>query len=131
MEAHGFEQWTIEKAIMAGGDHLESIRIAIQEGVQIINGTDAPPGDSDRGVNLTVKEIEHYVDAGLSNLAAIQASTLNCAELMGLAEEIGIVEPGYYADLIAVRENPLEDIQALRGIFFVMQAGRVIRRDQA
>jgi imidazolonepropionase-like amidohydrolase len=131
MEAHGFEPWTIEKATTAGADHLESIRIAIQAGVKIINGTDAPPGDSDRGINLTVKEIGHYVDAGLSNLAAIQASTLNCAELMGLAEEIGVVEPGYYADLVALRGNPLEDIQAFRGIFFVMQAGRVVPRDQA
>lgn len=127
MEAHGFEQWTIEKATKAGADHMESIRIAIQAGVKIVNGTDAPPGDTDKGINLTVKEMEHYVDAGLSNLAAIQASTQNCAEMMGIADEVGVVEPGYDADLIAVRENPLDDIKAFRGIFFVMQAGRVIR----
>jgi imidazolonepropionase-like amidohydrolase len=48
---------------------------------------------------------------------------------MKLDKQIGKVEPGYQADLVATQENPLKDIQALRGIFFVMQSGKVIRQD--
>jgi imidazolonepropionase-like amidohydrolase len=129
MREHRFEEWTIQKALEAGKDHLESIRTAIREGVKILNGTDIPPGDEDEGVNITVKEMEHYVDAGLSPVEAIQTSSLNGAELMGIDNQIGAVEPGYQADLIATRENPLKDIRALREIFFVMQSGKVIRWD--
>jgi imidazolonepropionase-like amidohydrolase len=131
MRENRFEEWTIQKALEAGNDHLESIRTAIREGVKILNGTDIPPGDEDGGVNVTVKEMEHYVDAGLSPLEAIQTSSLNGAELMGIGQQIGVVEPGTQADLIATRDNPLEDIRALRGIFFVMQSGSVIRWDRA
>jgi imidazolonepropionase-like amidohydrolase len=131
MRVNRFEEWTIQKALEAGNDHLESIRTAIRESVKILNGTDIPPGDEDEGVNITVKEMEHYVDAGLSPLEAIQTSSLNGAELMGIGKQIGVVEPGYQADLIATPENPLKDIRALRGIFFVMQSGRVIRWDHA
>lgn len=131
MRENRFEEWTIQKALEAGNDHLESIRTAIREGVKILNGTDIPPGDEDEGVNVTVKEMEHYVDAGLSPLEAIQTSSLNGAELMGIGQQIGVVEPGTQADLIATRDNPLEDIRALRGIFFVMQSGSVIRWDHA
>lgn len=131
MQEHRFEPWTIEKALAAGPDHLESIRIAVAEGVKIVNGTDVPPGDTSDGVSVAVREMEYMADAGLSPLESVRATTLRAAELLGLASEIGAVEPGYQADLIAVRENPLEDIRALRGIFFVMQAGRVIRLEAA
>jgi imidazolonepropionase-like amidohydrolase len=131
MKEHRFEEWTIQKALEAGNDHFESIRTAVREGVKILNGTDIPPGDQNGGVNITVQEMEHYVDAGLSPFEAIQTSSLNGGELMGIGRKIGVVEPGYQADLIATRDNPLEDIRALRGIFFVMQAGSVIRWDHA
>ncbi len=72
--------------------------------------------------------MEYLVSAGLSPFRAIQASTLNAAEMMGIAQQVGAVEPGFQADLIAVRENPIKDIRALREIFFVMSSGRVIRR---
>jgi imidazolonepropionase-like amidohydrolase len=130
MKAHSFAEWTIKKALEAGKDHLESIRGAVQEGVKLIVGTDIPPGDTEEGINITVKETEYLVTAGLSPLGALQAATLNPAELMGIGSQVGVVEPGHQADLIAVRENPLENIQALRGIFFVMQGGRIIRKDE-
>jgi imidazolonepropionase-like amidohydrolase len=98
--------------------------------VKIVTGTDYLPGDVDEGVNLTVKEMELLIDAGLSPLASIQASSLRAAELMGIPDRVGAVEPGYRADLIAVRSNPLRDIKALREIFFVMQSGQVARWDR-
>jgi imidazolonepropionase-like amidohydrolase len=130
MNANRFEEWTIEKALAFGPDHLESIRTAVKEGVRLVNGTDMPPGDENKGTSAGVREMELMVEAGLSPLESIRASTLNAAELMGIANEVGVVEPGYHADLVAVRENPLEDIRSLEGIFFVMQSGQVIRQDQ-
>ena len=127
MKASGFEDWTIEKATRAGALHLESIRNAVREGVQIINGTDLPPGDTNEGVNASVREMSFMVEAGLSPLEAIRASSVRPAELMGIDKEVGLIEPGYCADLIAVRQDPLKDICALEQIFFVMRAGRIVR----
>ena len=129
MRDHRFEEWTIEKAVGAGAEHMESVRNAIREGVTIVNGTDAPPGDHDRGVNLTVREAEHYVEAGLSPLGAIQSCSVNPARMMGVTGWLGQVSPGYGADLVAMRGNPLKDIRAMRKIFFVMKAGKVVRHD--
>lgn len=125
-----FEPWAMEKARDAASSHMESVRIAIQEGVRVVAGTDLPPGDTDEAGNVTVRELEFLVEAGLSPLEAIQASLVNGPTLMGIEGQVGTVQPGYQADLIAVRENPLEDIRALREIFFVMQSGKVIRWDR-
>jgi len=130
MKRNRFEPWAIEKATRAASDHSESVRLAIHEGVKIVAGTDLPPGDTDEGINVTARELELLVNAGLSPLESIQASLLNGATLMGIERQIGAVEPGYQADLIATRENPLKDIRALREIFFVMQSGKVIRWDR-
>jgi len=131
MKESRFEPWKIDKALSVASDHLGSTRAAIREGVKIINGTDIPPGDLDNGINITVKEMEYLVGAGLSPLGSIQATTLIAAELMGMEKEAGVVEPGYYADLIAVRENPLKNIEACRSIFFVMKGGEIIRWDKS
>lgn len=131
MKANRFEDWTIDKALAGGAEHLDSIRYAVEAGVKIVNGTDIPPGDMDGGVTVAVREMEHMVTAGLSPLESLRATTLRAAELLRLASDIGVVEPGYAADLIAVRENPLKNVAALHHIHFVMQAGRVIRWEQA
>jgi imidazolonepropionase-like amidohydrolase len=131
MKANRFENWTIEKATASGPAHLDSIRTAVKEGVQLLNGTDMPPGEVNDGVNATVREMAFMVEAGLSPLESLRASTIRPAELMGIAKEVGAVELGYRADLVAVSDNPLEDIRAMEGIFFVMQAGRVIRWERS
>lgn len=130
MREHGFAEWTIEKALSAGSIHRESIRAAIAEGVRLVNGTDIPPGDTDDGVTIAVKEMEHLVEAGLSPLQALQASTLTAAELLE-EDGLGRIEPDCYADFVAVRNDPLADISAMRSIFFVMQAGKIIRWDRS
>jgi len=127
MKANRFEAWTVEKATRAGPDHLESIRLAVKEGVRIANGTDLPPGDLNEKVNATVREMAFMVEAGLSPLESIRATTTTAAELLGIEDEVGRIAPGFAADLIAARENPLEDLSALQDIFFVMKAGRVVR----
>lgn len=130
MKANHFEEWTIDKAVEVGPLHMESIKSAVREDVTLVNGTDIPPGDKDDGVNITVKEMEYYVEAGLDYLGALQTVTINPAKLMGIDDQVGLVEEGYEADLIAVKENPLTNIRALREISFIMQSGRVIRSDK-
>lgn len=127
MKEHGFEDWTIKKALGAGADHLDSIKAAVREGVKIVNGTDLPPGDKEDGIAIVVKEMEYLIHAGLSNLGAIQASTIHPAELLGISRQLGAVESGLEADLIACQENPLSNIRALAQLNFVMQAGQLIR----
>ena len=129
MRRHGFEEWTICKAVSAAGDHLESIRTAIKAGVTLVNGTDIPPGDTDDGAPIVIREMEHCLEAGLSPLQVIQTATLNAAGLIN-CEQLGVIKPGAKADFIASVGNPMEEISHLREIFFVMQGGTVIRDDR-
>lgn len=127
MRMNRFSEEVIEKALSAADRHTESLRNAVSEGVTIVAGTDLPPGDLNGGVNATVREIEFMVEAGLSRLEALRAATLNAARLCRVADRIGLIGRGYYADLIAVPRNPLEDVKALRSILFVMKDGQVIK----
>ena len=127
MEKHRVPRWMIEKSLEAAEAHMESVRRAAAAGVRLIVGTDLPPGDSDRGVNVTVREIEYLVEAGLTHLEALRGATIYAAQLMSAEDRIGVVEQGREADLIAVGSNPLEDVRALRDIRCVIQGGRIVR----
>ncbi|HZW56033.1 MAG TPA: amidohydrolase family protein [Nitrososphaerales archaeon] len=129
MKDHNFENWTIEKALSAGETHLRSIRTAVEQGVVIGNGTDLPPGDLNDGVVTTVREIQFLHEAGLSNVEAIKAATINSAKLCRLSSEVGLVKENYFADLITVPRNPLKDLKELENIQFVMKDGQVVRND--
>ena len=126
---NGFEDWEIERISSVADRHLQSTRNALEAGVLIANGTDQPPGDTAGGVNLTVREAEFLVEAGMTPLDAIRASTANGARLCGIDKTVGNLEPGYVADVIAVRSNPLEDIKALEKILFVVHDGHIVRSD--
>jgi imidazolonepropionase-like amidohydrolase len=71
------------------------------------------------------------VEFGMSPMDAIRSATVVTAELFGIADEAGTLEPGKLADLIAVAGDPLTDISALRDIDFVMKSGVVAKRDGA
>ena len=129
MSQHGFEDWTICKAVSAAPDHLDSIKTAIKAGVTLVNGTDIPPGDHDDGAPIVIREMEHCVEAGLNPLQAIQTATLNAAKLINV-NNLGVIKAGAKADFIATIANPVEDISNLRNIFFVMQGGIVVRDDR-
>ncbi len=74
------------------------------------------------------RELELMVRYGMKPLAVLQADLLNGAKLLGWAGEIGELKPGYYADIVAVHGNPLEDMSALERVGFVMKNGAVVRQ---
>jgi imidazolonepropionase-like amidohydrolase len=100
---------------------------AIAAGVKIALGTDAavyPHG-------LNAHELDVYVNQyGMTPLAAIQSGTLNAADLMGWTDKVGSLEPGKWADVIAVKGDPLADVRILQHVPFVMKSG-VIYKDEA
>jgi imidazolonepropionase-like amidohydrolase len=100
---------------------------AYAAGVKIAFGTDA--GTFSHGTNA--KEFEFMVKFGMSPKDAIYSATVSTAELFGLAADVGTLEAGKLADLIAVKGNPLQDISVLREIDFVMKSGKVAKRDGA
>ena len=91
--------------------------------MRIAFGTDA--GVSKHGRNAD--EFELMVKHGMPAAAAIQAATVNAADLLGLAAEIGTIEPGKSADLIAVAGDPLADVTVLKRVAFVMARGKVVK----
>jgi imidazolonepropionase-like amidohydrolase len=101
-----------------------NIRHAFQSGVKIALGTDAavyPHG-------LNAHELEVYVrDLGMTPLQAIQSATINAADLMNWTEKTGSLDPGKWADIIAVEGNPLADVKLLQNVKFVMKSGHVYK----
>ncbi len=99
---------------------------AIAAGVKIALGTDAavyPHG-------LNAHELDVYVNQfGMSPLAAIQTGTINAADLMGWSDRAGALEPGKWADIIAVKGDPLQDVKILQHVNFVMKSG-VVYKDE-
>lgn len=98
---------------------------AIREGVKIAFGTDAavyPHG-------LNAHEFAVMVKLGMKPLAAVQAATVNAADLIGWTDRVGTVEPERFADLIAIEGDPLQDVTTLERVRFVMKGGQVIRNE--
>jgi len=101
----------------------ENIGHAIHEGVKIAFGTDAavyPHG-------LNAHEFPVMVKLGMTPLGAIQASTVNAADLIGWSDRVGAIEPGKFADLVAVEGDPLQDVSVLEHVDFVMKGGEVVK----
>jgi imidazolonepropionase-like amidohydrolase len=74
-----------------------------------------------------MRELAWFVKLGMSNQQALQSATVLPAEMLGMEKELGSVEPGYYADLVAVAGDPLTDIQAaITGVRWVMKGGVVV-----
>jgi imidazolonepropionase-like amidohydrolase len=101
----------------------QNVAKAHPAGVKIAFGTDA--GVSKHGRNAD--EFELMVRHGMTPAAAIQAATTGAADLLGLAGEVGSIEPGKSADLIAVQGDPLADVTVLKRVGFVMARGRVVK----
>lgn len=111
------------KAKEAGPRMLEMARRARRGGVKVAFGTDS--GVSRHGDNA--KEFGLLADAGFTPMEAIRAATVHAADNLGKLDELGTIEPGKHADLVAVAADPLADVRALESIGFVMKAGVVYK----
>jgi imidazolonepropionase-like amidohydrolase len=99
----------------------DAIRTAHRLGVRVATGADSYyQVDSINRISL---EVEKLIDLGFSNLEALQAATVSSAELLGVADRTGRIAPGYEADMILLPGNPLENINALHDVLFVMSNG--------
>ena len=112
-------------------DHWAMLQNAIRLGVKIALGTDQFPFEPNDGTTATVAEAELYVKAGMTTLQGLRAAMVTPAQMLGMEKDLGGLEPGKLADVIAVSENPLQSIRALRTIGFVMKGGEVVRDDWA
>jgi imidazolonepropionase-like amidohydrolase len=115
-----------QKMIDVSAVAKQNIKHAMQAGVKIALGTDAavyPHG-------LNAHELDVYVNQlGMAPLKALQTATINAADLMGLTSKAGTLEPGKWADIIAVEKNPLDDVRVLQDVKFVMKAGVVYKEN--
>jgi imidazolonepropionase-like amidohydrolase len=122
-EAAGMLQESLDKERQVGGVQRESFTRALQAGVNMVMGTDA--GVYPHGDNL--KQLSRMVQFGMTPMQALQAASINGAALIGQQSEIGSIQVGRYADIIAVAGNPLDDITSLEQVAFVMKEGVVYK----
>jgi imidazolonepropionase-like amidohydrolase len=114
---------SLEKERKVGQLQRNNFRKAWQAGVKMAFGTDAgvyPHGDNAR-------QFHYMVQYGMTPMQAIQAATINGADLLGWKDRVGSLTPGKYADLIAVGGDPLADPAELTRVKFVMKGGAVIK----
>ena len=96
---------------------------AHQAGVRIVYGTDAgvyPHGDN-------AKQFSYMVKQGMTSVEAIQAATIHAADVMGWGNQVGQINPGFFADIVALRDNPISNIQALEKIDVVIKGGQLYK----
>ncbi len=117
----GYPEKIIEKERKIGLLQRQNFQKAVKAGVKQAYGTDA--GVYPHGMNG--KQFAHMVRWGMTPLQAIQAATVNAADLLGWTM-VGSIAPGKYADLVAVDGDPLKDVTLLERIPFVMKGGEVV-----
>ncbi len=103
---------------------VQNFRKQIAAGVPMAVGSDVGPFPH----GTQARELELMVKYGMTPQATLQADLLNGAKLLGWEGEIGALEPGYLADVIAVAGDPLQDISTLRNVSFVMKGGIVYKK---
>jgi len=119
----GLPKENVEKEKKVGRQQRENFERAVKSGAKMAFGTDAgvyPHGDN-------AKQFFYMVKFGMTPAQAIHAATSNAADLIGRAQDVGTLQAGKYADLIAVSADPLEDVRALENVGFVMKGGLVYR----
>jgi len=120
----GYPDKIINKEKLVGRLQRENFQKAVEAGVKIAFGTDA--GVYPHGWNG--KQFKWMTRFGLSPMGAIQAATINAADLIGIKEKAGSITKGKRADIIAVKINPLEEVTSLENVNFVMKGGVVYKK---
>jgi len=119
----GYPQKILDKEKLVGRTQRENFTKALKAGCKMAYGTDS--GVYPHGWNG--KQFHTMVVWGMTPMQAIQSATTSAAELLGWADKIGRIAPGFYADLVAVRGDPLADVTSLEHVDFVMKGGRVVK----
>lgn len=119
----GLSQEKVDKERGVGRLQRENFEKAFKAGVKMAFGTDA--GVYPHGENA--KQFSYMVKYGMSPAQAIRASTFNAADLIGRSQDVGTIEAGKYADIIAVESDPMADVRALEHVGFVMKGGAVVK----
>jgi imidazolonepropionase-like amidohydrolase len=104
--------------------HVAEFKKQLAAGVPMAVGSDVGPFPH----GTQAREMELMVEYGMKPLAVLQADLLHGAKLLGWGGQIGELKAGYYADVVAVPGNPVEDISVLKKVGFVMKGGIVYRR---
>lgn len=119
----GYDEAVVQRLTDYLQRNLKTLRKAVQAEVRIAMGSDAVF----TGFGENARELEWFVQAGMSPEDALRSATVNGAALLGLDGELGAVAPGFYADLVAVDGDPLADIQSVtRRVRWVMKDGTVV-----
>jgi imidazolonepropionase-like amidohydrolase len=119
----GLTEDVVAKAKFVMPAARQNVGKAFRAGVKVAFGTDAavyPHG-------LNAHEFAVMVKLGMTPLGTIQAATLNAADLLSWSDRVGSLDPGHFADLIAVDGDPLEDVTVLERVRFVMKGGKVVK----
>jgi imidazolonepropionase-like amidohydrolase len=117
--------WVMEKAAIIIPAAKKNMAVAFRSGVRVALGTDAGvyPHGQNGGEFWSMGEL------GLSPVQALQAGTVNAAELMGWSDRVGVVRKGMLADIVAVKGNPLSDVRTLQHVQFVMKDGVIYKNE--
>jgi imidazolonepropionase-like amidohydrolase len=119
----GLPKENVEKEKMVGRLQRENFEHAFKGGDKMAFGTDAgvyPHGDN-------AKQFFYMVKFGMTPAQAIRAATSSAADLIGRAKDVGTLEAGKFADVIAVTDDPLQNVRALENLGFVMKGGVVVK----
>ena len=121
---NGIPEENINKERKVGTRQRQGFTMAVNSKAKMVFGTDAgvyPHGDN-------AKQFSRMVKFGMTPLQAIQAATINSAKLLNWQQDLGNVSKGKFADIVAVKTNPLKDIAVLESIDFVMKGGVVYKQ---
>jgi len=127
MEHSDVPEYSKQKMRWIASAAQQNVKKAFDAGVKVAFGTDAavyPHG-------LNAGEFHVYVKLGMTPLAAIQTATINASDLLGPKFNVGTLEPGKFADIVAVDGDPTKDVTILEHVRFVMKGGAVYKNDYA
>ncbi len=120
--ANGKDPISLAKEKEIASSQQPAFARALKAHLKIAVGIDDPP-------QYLPKEVEALVKGGMTPLQALQAATINGASLLNWSDRIGTIEPGKFADIIAIDGDPIQNINAIENVVFVMKDGAVFKNE--